>query len=189
MDLVFQSLEEVSIALGAGSAFIFCFFFILSFKDHKIKPYEYGVLRRLSNISTISVAFATVAFIVNTSLRIEAEQDLAVSTISAKLIILAFLFIAEITLRKIHLPTLMRHQQAYFHLSDTMIHHPDPLVTTASFTIVSWCFVIALTSLDFKGMVSLQHPGFVKVALAYILLCFIVSKIALYFKAKSMHLK
>ncbi len=126
MAFLFLSLEQVCIALGAGSAFIFSSFFILSVKDHIVKPHEYAMLKSLSLFSLVSACIGIVTFVINSAIYLESAVDFRIGLISAKLIIFSLALVSEMTLRKIHLPNLMRHQKTYFHLSDTMVHHPDP---------------------------------------------------------------
>lgn len=186
MDFLFLSLEQVSIALGAGSAFIFSSFFILSVKNHVIKPHEYAMLKSLSFFSLVSAGIGLVTFIINTSLYLESATDFPIGLVSAKLIIFSLALLAEMTLRKIHLPTLMRHQKAYFHLSNTMLYHQDPLVATATFGLVSWMFIIFLSTLQFRQLAGQAPVNFVGVMAAYILVAYALSKAAIYFKEKTL---
>ncbi|MCF7865060.1 MAG: hypothetical protein K9M11_00955 [Candidatus Pacebacteria bacterium] len=186
MDLLFISLEQVCIAIGAGSAFIFTSFFILSLKNHIIKPHEYVMLKSLSLFSLVSAFLGLICFIINTSFYLESAVDFKIGLVSAKLIIFSLAFLSEMTLRKIHLPTLMRHQKAYFHLSNTMLFHQDPLVATATFSLVSWVFIIFLSALDFRGISSHISLNFVEVIVSYIIISYTLSKLAIYFKEKTL---
>jgi hypothetical protein len=182
MEFLFLSLEQVCIALGAGSAFIFSSFFILSVKDHIVKPHEYIMLKSLSLFSLISACIGIVTFVINSAIYLESAADFRIGLISAKLIIFSLALVTEMTLRKIHLPNLMRHQKTYFHLSDTMVHHPDPLIATASFSMVSWIFIIFLSTLEFRQMTQYVHLSFLEIILAYIVSAYILSKLAVAFK-------
>lgn len=182
MEFLFLSLEQVCIALGAGSAFIFSSFFILSVKDHIVKPHEYIMLKSLSLFSLISACIGIVTFVINSAIYLESAADFRIGLISAKLIIFSLALVSEMTLRKIHLPNLMRHQKTYFHLSDTMVHHPDPLIATASFSMVSWIFIIFLSTLEFRQMTQYVHLSFLEIILAYIVSAYILSKLAVAFK-------
>lgn len=182
MEFLFLSLEQVCIALGAGSAFIFSSFFILSVKDHIVKPHEYIMLKSLSLFSLISACIGIVTFVINSAIYLESAADFRIGLISAKLIIFSLALVSEMTLRKIHLPNLMRHQKTYFHLSDTMVHHPDPLIATASFSMVSWIFIIFLSTLEFRQMTQYIHLSFLEIILAYIVSAYILSKLAVAFK-------
>jgi hypothetical protein len=186
MEFIFVSFEQVCIALGAGSAFIFSTFFILSVKDHIVKPHEYAMLKSLSLFSLISACIGLTAFVINTAIYLESAVDFKIGLISAKLIIFSLALLTEMTLRKIHLPTLMRHQKVYFHLSNTMTHHPDPLVATASFSLISWMFIIFLSTLEFRGIASQISLNFIEIMLAYILTAYLLGKAAIYFKEKSL---
>lgn len=190
MDLFFLSLEQVSIAIGAGASFIFCSFFILSFKNQLIKPFEYTVLKRLSLYATVGAGLALVAYIVRMALYFESNMDITntdVSVVSFQIILLAVALISEMTLRKIHLPTLMRHQQTYFHLSNSMSDHQDSLIATTSFSVISWLFIIFLGGMDFRGVFDSSHQvsfNFSLYLLAYILLGYIVGKVSIHLKEK-----
>jgi hypothetical protein len=186
MEFILLSLEQACIALGAGSAFIFSSFFILSVKDHIIKPHEYTMLKSLSLFSLVSASIGIFCFVLNSVFYIQSAVDLRIGLISAKLIVFALALISEMTLRKIHLPNLMRHQKTYFHLSDTMSHHPDPLIATASFGIVSWIFIIFLSTLEFRQISPYVSFSFVEIILAYIVSAFVLGKIAIAFKDRSL---
>lgn len=186
MEFLFLSLEQVCIALGAGSAFIFSSFFILSVKDHMVKPHEYAMLKSLSLFSLVSASIGIVCFLINTALHLESAVDFRIGLISAKLIIFSLALVSEMTLRKIHLPNLMRHQKTYFHLSNTMVHHPDPLIATSAFSMISWLFIIFLSTLEFRQISQYTNLNFIEVILAYIVSAFILSKIAIAFKEKTL---
>lgn len=186
MEFLFLSLEQVCIALGAGSAFIFSSFFILSVKDHIVKPHEYAMLKSLSLFSLVSASIGIIVFVFNSAIYLESAVDFRIGLISAKLIIFSLALVSEMTLRKIHLPNLMRHQKTYFHLSDTMVHHPDPLIATASFSMVSWIFIIFLSTLEFRQITQYVHLSFVEIILAYIVSAFILSKLAIAFKERTL---
>lgn len=182
MEVLFFALELASIALGAGSAFIFSSFFILSLKDHKIEDHEYVSLKRLSTISLISAYLGLGLYIVNTAIFFETATDFDLGRISAKICIFALALISELTLRKIHLPTLMRHQTSYFHLSDKMMHHEDPLINTSVFNLVSWIFIILITSAEYNDFNAQFNYGFVEIVFCYILITYIFGKIAIAWK-------
>lgn len=186
MDFLFLSFEQVCIALGAGSAFIFSSFFILSLKDHIIKPHEYKMLKSLSFFSLVSASIGLIAFIINTSLYLESAVDFPAGIVSAKLIIFSLALLSEMTLRKIHLPTLMRHQKAYFHLSNSMSHHQDPLIATSVFGFISWSYIIFLSTLQFRELSGYIAPSFIEIIVSYILVSYLLSKLAIYLKEKTL---
>lgn len=182
MDLLFTSIEGVSIAIGAGAAFIFCSFFILSLRNHVIGPTEYQILKRLSLYSSIGAALGLACFIINTAFYFETglygSEEMQISLIAAKLIFFSIALLGEMTLRKIHLPTLMRHQKAYFHLSDSMHHHPDPLVKTAAWSTVSWFFVIFMSAIELRGLYEAIPVSFISFIILYIVVGFLTSAIS-----------
>jgi hypothetical protein len=186
MELLFLSFEQVCIALGAGSAFIFSCFFILSLKDHVIKPHEYKMLKSLSLLSLVSACIGLISFIINTSIYLESAVDFDMALVSAKLIIFSFALLSEMTLRKIHLPTLMRHQKSYFHLSNTMIYHQDPLIATSVFGLVSWSYIIFLSTLQFRQLSDYISPTFIEVLISYIAVSYLLGKLTIYFKEKTL---
>lgn len=186
MEFLFLTLEQVCIALGAGSAFIFSSFFILSVKDHIVEHHEYRMLKSLSLFSVISASIGIACFIINTAIYLESSADFRIGLISAKLIIFSLALISEMALRKIHLPNLMRHQKSYFHLSNSMVHHPDPLIATAAFSLISWVFIIFISTIEFRDLAPRISLSFVEIILAYIVTSYLLGKIAILYKERTL---
>lgn len=184
MDLTYITLELVCVSLGAGSAFILDSFFILSHRGHKIRQFEFKLLRRLSLLSITSSFGAIIFYLITLSNQFLTSTDMRISIFTSKIIILCVTLLAGIAIRKIHLKALMRHQEKYSHLSESMMLHPDPLVSTAAYSSLSWMFVIFLTALEYKQGATSFHFGFVSIILSYIVLGILASKVAIFVKRR-----
>ncbi len=182
MDLLFTSFELVCLSLGAGSAFIFDSFFALSLKNHKIREYEERMLQRINLFTVVSSSVALISYIMILAFRLEAGLVNTLDIAFAKIFLLAIAFATGMTLRKIHLPALLRHQREYFHLSSKFMLHQDSLVSTAVFSSVSWMMLILLTVLEnFKAAEGFDFSILI-LAIIYIICAIICSKIAIFFK-------
>jgi hypothetical protein len=113
--------------------------------------------------------------------KLEVSTDILIGFSSAKLIILGIALLCALTLRKIHLPTLVRYQENYFHLSENMVYHQDSLAGTAAFSTVSWLAIIFLTSLEYKG-INISDFSFLKIIVTYFALAMITSHIFVFMK-------
>ncbi|MBU3668576.1 MAG: hypothetical protein FGM57_01255 [Candidatus Taylorbacteria bacterium] len=182
MELLFLSLELVSVAVGAGSAFIFDTFFTLSLKDHKIQPHEERMLSRISLFSIISASLGLLVYTFILALQLESGMIGALDIAFAKIFLFAIALLTALTLRKIHLKTLLRYQKTHFHLSLTFGKHDDSIVSTAVFSTLSWIFLITLTALEQYKIAEDISVSIFGVTLAYILIGLVGSRIALYFK-------
>lgn len=182
MDLLFTSLEFVCISLGAGSAFIFDTFFMLSLKKHQIRVYEEKMLQRINLFTVIGSAMALVAYIFTLSFRLEAGSVDALDIAFAKIFLLGIAFVTGVTLRKIHLPTLLRNQRQYFHLSEKFMLHQDSLVSTAVFSTFSWLMLILLTVFENFQEPQIFDFSIFSLAAIYIIGALICSKIAVFIK-------
>jgi hypothetical protein len=184
MYLSFLVIELVCISLGAGASFIFDSFFLLSPIHHKIKTFELKMLRRLSLMSIIGGAGALFFYIASLALEFDVTSDIRISVTFSKIIILMLALLTAVALRKIHLSALVRHQEGYGHLSEHLISHPDPFVSTAAFSTVSWMLVIFLTALEYRQADSAFHFGFLAISITYIVLGFFATKAALFIKKR-----
>ena len=184
MNLTYITLELVCISLGAGAAFMFDSFFILSSRYHKIKPLELRILRRLSLLSITSSFGAIIFYGTTIAEQFQGSSDLRISIITSKMIFLAVTLVAGIAMRKVHLKALVRHQGQYAHLSESMSIHPDPLISTASYSTISWMAVIFLTALEFRQVDTFFNFGFISIMTTYIVFGIIFSKFAVYLKKK-----
>ena len=189
MDLLFLILQLVGISLGAGAAFIFDCFFIISLKNHRISVREEKILSRLSLLSIIASTVAIFSYIIVLSFQFE-ENSISATGIgfaTAKLLIFSFALLCGITLRKIHLPALLRHQQTYFHLSESMLLHQDSLISTAIYSTVSWLAVLTLTAIEQKQAiysVSLTQYNFLHIIVIYIAVAITCNYVGLLIKNK-----
>lgn len=182
MDLAFTSLEFVCISLGAGSAFIFDTFFMLSLKRHQIKVYEEKILQRINLFAVIGSTVGLITYIFTLSLRLEAGLVDALDVSFAKVFLFAIVFMTGVTLRKIHLPTLLRNQRQYFHLSEKFMLHQDSLVSTAVFSTTAWLMLILLTVFENFQKPHVFDFSIFSLATIYIIGALICSKIAVYIK-------
>jgi len=182
MDLTLSTLELVCISLGAGSAFIFDSFFMLSLKDHKLRKIEVKMLYRISLLGVTSAILALCFYIALVITELQASTDLSIGFATAKLIIFGVALSAGLALRSIHLPALVRHQTDYLHLSERMVEHQNPLIATAAHSTVAWIFVVFLTAVDSRGLVSTLNVTFIPIILTYIAIAYLASHVAVFVK-------
>lgn len=182
MTFAFTVIELVCISLGAGAAFIFDSFFIMSKRFHKIKPFEAALLRRLSLFSIAGSSLALFLYMIVLALQFEIASDMRISLSLAKIIFLSLALLTGLALRKIHLNNLLRHQLNYGHLSEHMIAHPNPLIATAAYSTVSWMAVIFLTAIEYRQADIVFQFGFLHIIIFYIICGFLASKAAVFIK-------
>lgn len=182
MDLLLISLEFVCISLGAGSAFIFDTFFMLSLKRHQIRVYEEKMLQRINLFTVLGSAIALITYIFIISLKLESGSVDALDISFAKIFLLAITFMTGVTLRKIHLPTLLRNQRQYFHLSEKFMFHQDSLVSTAVFSTTAWLMLILLTVFENFQQPQVFDFSIFSLATIYVISALICSKIAVFVK-------
>lgn len=179
---ILPTFELVCLALGASSALIFDAFFMLSLKDHKLLKLEIRMLRRISLLGVIA-AFLSLCFYIGVLITdIQTSTDIRIGFSTAKLLILGIAFLAGLTERRIHLPALIRHQRDYFHLSEKMIEHQDPFIATAALSTVSWLAVIFLSVIEARGLVDNYNATFLGIAVTYLLVAYILSRLAVFLK-------
>ena len=183
MDIILSTIELVCISLAAGSAFIFDSFFLLSLKDHKLKVYEKEALFRISLMTVTASVLALGIYIAILVTKLDSPTDIYIEFSSAKLIILMIALLSALTLRVIHLPTLVRYQENYFHLSEKMVIHQDSLAGTSAFSSVSWLFVIFLTSIEYKEL-DISHFSFIKIIVTFLAVAMVTSHIFVFLKNK-----
>jgi hypothetical protein len=184
MNVLLYALELVGISVGAGSAFIFDTFFALSIKDHIIKPFEERMLRR---INLFTVTGSTIALVSATLLIAFKLQNADFDTLDislAEILLLGIGLLTSVTLRKIHLPSIVRHQRVYVHLSNSFATHQDSLVSTAIYSTVSWIFLLFVIACEQESFGQILHSSFYMWLIAYILSGLILSKLAIFFKNK-----
>jgi uncharacterized membrane protein YedE/YeeE len=184
MDLLLTSIELVCISVGAGSAFIFDSFFMLSLKHHHVQKHEEAMLSRISLYAVTAGGIALGTYILLLSLRLEAGALGTLDLAFSKIFLFSVTLLTSATMRKIHLPTLLRYQKTYFHLSEKFSLHQDALVSTAAYSSLSWIFLIVLTSFEQYRIAEQVSVSLIVLTIAYIFGGIIFSQLAIYFKNK-----
>lgn len=195
MIILFNVLELVCISLGAGAAFIFDCFFFLSHKKHKVVPFEYKALQRINLMSTVACGIAILAFALEVALAIENPAnimgnsilDVSLNISLAKIILLIIALLAGLTMRRIHLPALRRHQNDHAHLSDSMIEHNKSLVSTSVYSTISWVYIIILTAIQPTNNILSglnNENAFIIIAVSYIIICYALEHAIFHLKNK-----
>jgi hypothetical protein len=184
MDVLFYAIELVCIAVGAGSAFIFDSFFTLSLKHHKIQLHEEKMLSQISLFAVISSAIGLMVYtlLLATKLEMGIIQTLDIALL--KIILFSIALLTSLTLRKIHLPQLLRYQKQYFHLSLHFGRHQDSLVSTAVYSTVSWMSIIILTVIEEYKQIQFSSASILSIAILYICVSMLLSQTAIWFKNK-----
>lgn len=184
MNVLFYAIELTCIAVGAGSAFIFDSFFTLSLKHHKIQVHEEKMLSQISLFAVISSAIGILVYTLLLASKLEQGLIQVLDIAFLKIILFSIALVTSLTLRKIHLPQLLRYQKQYFHLSLHFGKHQDALVSTAVYSTVSWIGVIVLTVIEEYKQVSLSSASIVSIAILYICVSMLLSQTAIWFKNK-----
>lgn len=184
MDLTLHVFELVGLSLGAGGAFIFNSFFILCLKDHKLKQHEITALSRINLLSLTAsvIGFASYILYLASLLEQLIVPDLGIAGL--KLALYALAIITGLTLRKIHIPSLVRHQHQYSHLSPAFQFHQNTLASTASYSNLAWIFIIILTaaSVHQGELTTLISENILAVSLSFIGISLIASRLSIYLK-------
>lgn len=178
----------IAISVGAGCALINDLFFILSLKHHVLKRHEIVTLKQLNNLQIGLIIWIILAEITFFSVQI---QNFSIGQIVgasvAKLLIELTLLFCVMSIKYIQLPTLIRHQHAYHHLSDSFVEHSNGLVGTSVTSLISWFFIILVTSASFGPIVA--DFGFGNTILTYIVSVIIASWFFIILKNKILHRK
>ena len=152
------TVQLVSIALGAGAAFIIDLFFISSLSHSKLRPKEVLMVRRLS---LLSITAACVALFIQTFILFSIQATIPDNFLSFSFITILFTIAAlvcSITLRKVHIPALLRHQNNHAHLSDHHLHHGEEIVLVSTISTVSWVTVLIIYAIAQIGEYSSPYP-------------------------------
>lgn len=152
------TVQLVSIALGAAGAFIIDLFFISSLSHSKLRSKEILMVKRLSLLSIVS---ACSALFIQTLILFSIKAALPDNFISFSFITILFTMaalICSITLRKIHIPALLRHQNDHTHLSDHHLHHGEEIVLVSTISTVSWITVLVIYAIAQIGEYSSPYP-------------------------------
>jgi hypothetical protein len=139
-------------------------------------------LRRLSLFSVVSAVIALFSYLIYLGLQFETASDVRIGFLLAKIVLMALALLTGLSLRRLHLRALLRHQNTYGHLSDSMVAHTDTLVATAAYSTVAWMAVIVLTAIEYRQAQDAFRFGFLHIIIAYILVGYCASKAAIFLK-------
>jgi hypothetical protein len=156
--IALATIQLVSIALGAGSAFIIDLFFIASLSHSKLRPKEVLMVKRLS---LLSITAACLALLIQTFILFSIQATIPDNFLSFSFITILFTIaalICSITLRKIHIPALLRHQNNHAHLSDHHLHHGEEIVLVSTISTVSWVTVLVIYAIAQIGEYLSPYP-------------------------------
>jgi hypothetical protein len=156
--IVLTTVQLVAIALGAASAFIIDIFFITSLSHSKLRNHEVSMVRRLSLLSIVA---ACLAIFLQTLILFSIRETIPDSFLSFSFVTIIFTIaalICSITLRKVHLPSLLRHQNDHAHLSNHHLHHGEDIVLVSTISTVSWVSVLIIYAIAQDGHYSSPYP-------------------------------
>ncbi|HEY1037563.1 MAG TPA: hypothetical protein VGE62_03180 [Candidatus Paceibacterota bacterium] len=184
MESILYAFELVGLALGAGGAFIFNSFFILCLKDHQLKKHEIVMLSRINLLSLTAAVIGLFAYVLSLASMMERLIIPDVGITGLKLCLYALALVTGLTLRKIHIPSLIRHQYEYSHLSPGFQFHQNTLASTASYSNLAWIFIIILTAVSIQGgrFMTLVSENILIIGLSFIIISLIASRLSIYLK-------
>jgi len=190
MNIFLFSIHFSALALGAGSAFIIDLFFVTSAKTRILSARDVKMIFRLNFAALISVVIALVTDVSIISFQVMNASGNGFSYWLLKLLLLSIVFLAALSLRKIHLPTLLRHQKHNAHLSDSFIYHSDALINTVIVSTVTWVSAVMATTYEYVANVGVV-PTPLSFLILYCIALFISIKLftALKEKITRIHLK
>lgn len=141
----------IAISVGAGCAVINDLFFITSLKHQVIKKHEAHTLRQFNSIQVVLVVWIILVELTIFALQIQVDSVQTILGVTfAKLFIEFVLLFSILMIRQVYLPALVRYQHTYGHLSDSMLEHNNGIVIASVTSIVSWFFIVFITSSEFK---------------------------------------
>lgn len=152
MNALLFSTHFAALALGAGSALIIDLFFVTSASTRILSARDVRKISRLNFAAIISVVIALITDVSIISYEVMNASDTAFSYWLLKLLLLSIIFLSAISLRKIHLPTLLRHQKHNAHLSDSLIRHSTSLINTTIISTVTWISAVLATTYEYISM-------------------------------------
>lgn len=178
----------LAISVGAGCALINDLFFFLSLKHHVLKHHEIVTLKQLNNIQLVLIIWIIIAEVTMIALNFQyaVNWHLAGVVIAKVLIEIAILF-STLLLRQVHMPALIRHQHQYGHLSDSFQEHNDSLVSTCAVSLVSWFFIVLITSGEFNRY--MMDFGFIQTIVSYVIVSLFAVWLVVYLKNNVLHRK
>ena len=172
------TVQLVSIALGAASAFIIDMFFIASLSHSKLRPKEILMVRRMSLLSIVSAFFA---LFFQTLILFSIQATIPDNFITFSFVTIIFTMAAlvcSITLRRVHIPALLRHQNDHAHLSDHHLHHGEEIVLVSTISTVSWVTVLIIYAVAQIGAYSSPYPFII----GYIIFVLVMSVLTRFIK-------
>lgn len=165
MNIFLFSIHFSALALGAGSAFIIDLFFVTSAKTRILSTRDVKMIFRLNFAVLFSAVVALVTDVSIISFEVMNASNGGFSYWLLKLLLLSVVFLAALSLRKIHLPTLLRHQKHSAHLSDSFIYHSDALINTVIVSTVTWISAVLATTYEYVANI-----GEVPTSLSFLIL-------------------
>ena len=156
--IVLATIQLVCIALGAAGAFIIDLFFMSSLSHSKLRPKEFFMVRRLNLLSIVSAIFA---LFLQTLILFSIPATIPDNFLTFSFITILFTIAAmvcSITLRKVHIPALLRHQEKYAHLSDHHLYHGEEIVLISTISTVSWITVLIIYGVAQEGNYYSPYP-------------------------------
>ena len=156
--IVLSTVQLVCIALGAGGAFIIDLFFMASLSHSKLRPKEELMVRKLNLLSITSgfLAILIQSFVVF-SIR-ETIPDRFITFYFLATLFTTAAIVCSMTLRKVHIPALMRYQNNHAHLSDHHLHHGEEIVLISTVSTVSWVTVLIVYGVAQNGDYYTPYP-------------------------------
>lgn len=156
--ITLTTIQLVAVSLGAAGAFIIDLFFMASLSHSRLRPHEVKIVRKLNLLSLVSAILAislqaVVLFMIPTTIP---NQFISFSFLTILFTIAAF--ICSVTLRKIHIPALIRHQNQHAHLSDHHLHHGEEVVFISTISTVSWLTVLIIYAVAQAGEYTSPYP-------------------------------
>ncbi len=169
--ITLTTIQLVTVSLGAASAFIIDLFFMASLSHSKLRTHEVKIVNRLNLLSIVSAIMtiaiqAIVLFIIPNTIP---EQFLSMTFTTILFTIAAF--VCGITLRRIHIPELIRYQNQHAHLSDHHIHHGEEIVLVSTISTASWLSAIIVYAVAQMGAYTSSIPFII----GYIVFVFVLS--------------
>ena len=154
MNIFLFSIHFSALALGAGSAFLIDLFFVTSSKTRILTTRDVKMIFRLNFAAIVSVVIALVTDVSLITFEVMNATENGFSYWLLKLLLLSIIFLAALSLRKIHLPTLLRHQKHSAHLSDSFIYHSDALINTVIVSTITWVSAVLATTYEYVSNIA-----------------------------------
>lgn len=176
MGALLFSIHFSSLALGAASAFVIDLFFLTSARNRILTPKQVRIFSQLNFAAIICAVIALVTDVSVISFEVLTASNQAFGYWLLKLFLLSTVFLAGLTMRKIHLPALLRHQRHNSHLSDSFLYHSTPLINTVIISTVTWVSAVMGTSYEYFAATN-QTPTPLSFLVLYCVAVFLSVKI------------